>query len=110
MEGRLTRTERRILLAICANGGEYQSLFRLATELEVRYETAWQNTLRLCARGLIYAELSTHHGRRYILHIPCGLPGIACPCNSIQTRKSNLPRVPVFEKSGSWVMGREVRQ
>lgn len=93
MQHKLSTIERSILRAVCAAGGEYRSLFRLAVEIDARYESVWTCTLRLACKGLIEAQRSTGRGRGYTLTLPCGAKGF-CPCKvSTTSTTSRAARV-----------------
>ena len=85
MKHQLSHNEISILRTICANGGEYRSLFRLAVELEMDYKRCWKCVVSLAFQGLIDGERSTAagSGRGYILRIPCGVRGGPCLCNPL---------------------------
>lgn len=92
MDKYLSKTGIEIIKALCANGGEYQSLSRLSVEIDADYKTVWINTLKLCCNGILNAErISSSHGHAYKVSLTCGpvwpdvtsAPHIGEVCSSI---------------------------
>jgi hypothetical protein len=72
MDENISVTQRKILTALCTNGGEYQSLFQLAVDINLDYHWVWLNVLSLAWAGFVVAERSASRGRGYKVRIPCG--------------------------------------
>jgi len=71
----LNATQKRILTAICRNGGEYQSIFRLSIQLEIHYVTAWRNVRALQISGHLRVEVAPAPGGRAArMALPCPDP------------------------------------
>lgn len=66
-----TSTQRKIMAAVCQNGGSYGSIWSLSLHLDIHYVTAWRNVQALRISGHLRVEIGpTPKGRAAKLSLP----------------------------------------